>query len=140
MASRVPMRSPDQLPGSEKVGRAVRHGDQIARVQWPGQRREARTRYGDALDRVRHDVRLFRGIRGGLCERVIGMPARYQLDRHVGDDVPAPTKVTSDATARRTTVDAAVNLKEPVAGLKNGFFSLVSALSGQRRFESEHRR
>src|SRR5689334_20085844 len=74
-------------PGSEEVGRAVGHTDQIGRVQWPGERREIGARHGDALDRFRQDIPFFCRKGGSLGEGVIGMTARRQLDGHVGDDI-----------------------------------------------------
>ena len=89
--------------GGGEIGRAVRHVDQIGRVQRPAQRGHAGPRDGDALDLFRRDVALARGIGGGLGQRVIRMPAGHQLDRHVGHDVPgrARDRLSRDAQPPR---------------------------------------
>jgi len=42
------------------------------------------------------------------------MAARHQLDRHIGDNVPALAKINGDAKARRSSVHTTVNLEESV--------------------------
>ena len=49
-------------PGRKEIGGAVRHADQIGRVQRPRERRETGTRYRNTLDRFRRDVCFFRRI------------------------------------------------------------------------------
>src|SRR5437016_8871716 len=111
-------------PCSEEVGGAVRHVDQIGRVQWPAKRREAGTRYRDALDRFRQDICFSGRIGSSLGESVVGMAARHELDSHVGDDVPGLAQLSGNARA----VCLAIHLEETSAGFENAFFCLVPAL------------
>src|SRR5215472_720788 len=109
---------------SEEVGRAVRHFDQVARVPWPGERREAGSRHRDTRDRPRCDVCRFCCVGGGLGEGVVGMAARHQLDCHIGNNVPALAQITGDAITGYSGVYASINLEKSIAGFENALFAL----------------
>ncbi len=58
--------------GRGEVGRAMRHADQVGRVQRAAQLGEARARDSDAVDLRRGNVAVARGIRRRLGEGVVG--------------------------------------------------------------------
>src|SRR6516164_11780961 len=89
---------------------------------------DIRARQRDAFDLVRCDTPVSRCIPRRLGERVVRMTARYELDRHVGDDVPALPQIARHARPGAGAFDAAVNLEKPMVRVEDPLFGLVSAL------------
>ena len=74
--------------GGQEVGMAVRHVDQVGRVDGSGKCSDTWSREGNGLDVIRRDLACSGRGGGSRGQRMGGVPARYQLDGHVRDYIP----------------------------------------------------
>ena len=79
---------------------------------------------------------LARGIGARLSKRMIGMAAWYQLQGHIGDDIPIGAKVLED----NRPVAAAEQLTEPALHFEDSEFACVATHRGLYRTNTGHRR
>ena len=86
------------------------------------------------------EIAFSRGICGGLGERMVGMAAGHELDRHVGDDVPALPQIARRDGAARGAVLPAIDFEKSQAGFEDPLLGPVAALCRKRRLDAEHRR
>ena len=123
-----------------KISRAMRHVDQVLGMQRSAERGQAGPRHSDAFDRFRRCLRLASSVSSGLGQGMVWVAAGYQLDRHVGDDVPRAAAVPGGQRRPLIAVDAAYRFEKPELHLQNALFCLVAALRRPHRLDAGHRR
>src|SRR5271157_5322739 len=96
---------------------------------------DTRARQRDAFDLLWRDTAVSSRLGSGPGERVMRMTAGHELDRHVGDDVPALPQIAHHARAGVGAFAAAIDLEKPVMHLEDTLFGLVSALRRERRMD-----
>ena len=114
--SQLPAESVIRRGCGGEVCRAVRHVDQVRRMQRTRERRQAWTGNHDGVDIGCSDMAVARGVGGGLSDCVVGMAARHELDRHVSDNVPAFSQALQRRGSASAAIGATERFEEPAPG------------------------